>query len=267
MSEQSAEQTTVAEKTEKQLKKEQKAKEKQEKKRLKHEKQRRLLFPVNKRGRHINHAMNFYRVLTYPIHRFFYPFRRFGAKKVADGPFIFVGNHYCIWDIFYPAHTTWEAVHFMSKQSVLEAPVLGYLARRMGVIGAMRDGSDIRTVMEALKVLKHGDKLSMFPEGTRNKKSEEEFLPFHGGAAMLSIKTKTPIVPFVICSRPRLFRMTHIVYGEPMEFTEYYDRKLTSADYDEADEKLKRRLYELRDEHRKMLAEKKARKRKKKSGK
>ena len=90
----------------------------------------------------------------------------------------------------------------------------------------------------------------MFPEGTRNKGEGDDFLPFHGGAALLAIKTKTPVIPFVICNRPHIFRVTHVVFGEPMELKEFYGRKLTQADYEAADEMLRNRLYELREEFR-----------------
>ena len=256
--------TSQPQKTAKQLKKEQKKEEKLQKKRQKWEKQRRLLFPANKKGRHVMPTLNFLRFVLYPIHRLVYPFKMYGAKKVPDGPYIYVGNHYHIFDIFYPAHTTKEGVHFLAKQSILEAPVVGWFSRKVGVIGAMRDGSDVRTIMESMKVLKNGEKLSLFPEGTRNKVSEEEFLPFHGGAAMFAIKTKTPVVPFAICSRPRVFHMTHVVFGEPFELSEYYDKKLLPEDYEQADELLKQRLYALRDEHRAFLAAKKHKKKSKK---
>ena len=80
--------------------------------------------------------------------------------------------------------------------------------------------------------------------------------------ALLAIKTKTPIIPFVICNRPRVWHITHVVFGEPMELSEYYDRKLTSEDYAEADEKLKNRLYELRAEFRASREKKKKKKKK-----
>ncbi len=232
-----------------------------EQKKEKKKKETRLLFPANKKGRHISHLMNVLRALFYPIHALVYPFKLYGHKKVGTGAYIYVGNHYCLWDIFYPAHTTGEVVHFMAKESILHAPVIGYWARHVGVIGAMRDGSDVRTLMDSIRVLKNGEKVSIFPEGTRNKVSDEEFLPFHGGAALLAIKTKTPVIPFVLCNRPRVFRRTHVVFGEPMELSEYYGRKLTQADYDEADEKLKAKLYALREEHRAMLKAKKEKKR------
>ncbi len=243
--------------TKKQLKKLRKKQKRREKNQKKWAKQYRLHFPVNKKGRHISRMMNFLRFLAYPLHRFFYPFKLYGPHKVKDGACIYVGNHFCLWDIFYPAHTTREGIHFMAKQSILEAPVLGWWARKVGVIGAMRDGSDVRTLMDSMKVLRSGEKISIFPEGTRNKESDEEFLPFHGGAAMLAIKTKTPIVPFAICNRPHVFRKTHVRFGEPIELSEYYDKKLTAEDYAEADEKLKQRIYDLRAEYRQFLAAKK----------
>lgn len=226
-------------------------------------KETRLLFPADKKGRHKSRLMNVLRALFYPVHALIYPFKLYGHKRVGTGAYIYVGNHYCLWDIFYPAHTTREVVHFMAKESILHAPVIGYWARHVGVIGAMRDGSDVRTLMDSIRVLKNGEKISVFPEGTRNKVSDEEFLPFHGGAALLAIKTKTPVIPFVICSRPKVFRRTHVVFGEPMELSEYYGRKLTQADYDEADEKLKAKLYSLREEHRAALKAKKEKKKRK----
>ena len=208
------------------------------------------LFKVDKNGLHKSGTIDFLRVLFYPLHALVYPFKLHGPTRVGKGAFIYVGNHYCLWDVFYPAHTTREGIHFLAKESILETPVLGFFARRAGVIGAMRDGSDVRTLMDSIRALRSGDKVSMFPEGTRNKVSDEEFLPFHAGAALMAIKTKTPIVPFAICNRPRIFRRTHVMFGEPFEFSEYYNRKLTQADYTEADEKLKARLYALREEFR-----------------
>lgn len=220
------------------------------------------LFPVNKKGYHIVPFFSFLRAILCPIHKLFYPYRLHGNTKVGQGAYLFFGNHYCLWDIFYPARVTKESIHYLTKQTVLEAPILNWWGMKIGAIGAMRDGSDVRTLMESMKVLKHGDKVSMFPEGTRNKTEGDEFLPFKGGAALIAIKTKTPVIPFVLCNRPRLFHKTHIVFGDPLELTDYYDRKLTSEDYAAADEMLKNRLYEMRAEFRAMQQEKRKKKKK-----
>ncbi len=219
------------------------------KKRLEANKKPRL-FPANKRGKHVMPFLNLFHVLAMPLHFLLFPYKLHGHKKVKDGACIYVGNHYSMFDVFYPLRTTWEGIHYICKQSILEAPVLWKWGIWIGAIGAARDGSDVRTVMESVRILKADEKICMFPEGTRNRTEGDEFLPFRGGAALLSVKTKTPIVPFVIVNRPRLFRRTHVVFGEPMEFTEFYDKKPTSEDYDRAEARLLARLYELREEFR-----------------
>ena len=237
--------------------------QKQSQKEKKAQKQKPIrLFPANKKGYHIMHGMNFLRFILYPWNSIFYPTKLYGHKKVGQGAFIYVGNHYSMWDFFYPARTTREGLHFIAKESVTSAPLLRGLFKQVGIITAMRDGSDIRTLTDSMKCLKNGEKVVLFPEGTRNRVSEEEFLPFHGGAALMSIKTKTPIIPFVSCSRPKLFKRVHVVFGEPFELTEYYDRKLSREDYEEAEAKIVQRMYELRARHREYLKEKKAGKKK-----
>ncbi len=249
----------------KELRKRKKA-EKKAKKSAENAKKPVIRFRAKKNGKKVSRLMNFLRVIAFPIHWCVYPFKMYGPHKVGKGAYIYMGNHYCLWDIFYPAHTTWEGIHFLAKQSVMDAPIMGSVARKIGVIGAMRDGSDVRTVMEAIKALKHGEKISLFPEGTRNKTDGKDFLPFHGGAAIFAIKTKTPIVPFVVYNKPKVFRMTHVVFGEPFELSEYYGRKLTQAEYDEAENKLRNRLYELRDSHTEYLQNKKNKKKKQSEG-
>ena len=237
-------------------------KAKKEKKSKKQESVR--LFPAQKDGYHRIRLMDVLRFFFYPIHAILYPFKLYGYKKVGPGPYIYVGNHYCLWDVFYPAHTTKDGLHYLAKDSIMRAPVLGPVAKKVGVIGAMRDGSDVHTLMDSMRVLKNGEKISMFPEGTRNKTDSDEFLPFRGGSALLAIKTKTPVIPFVICNRPKLFKKTHVVFGEPMELSEFYGRKLTPEDYEAAEEKIKNKLYEMRDGFRKEQAAKKAKKHKRK---
>ena len=87
-------------------------------------------------------------------------------------------------------------------------------------------------------------KHSVFPEGTRNR-SEEILLPFKSGASALSIKTKTPIVPIVQLHKAKFLRRSRVLYGEPLEFSEYYDRRLCDADIAECDEKLRNTMIEM----------------------
>ncbi len=208
------------------------------------------LFPPNKKGKHYMPFMIFLKILLTPIHFLIYPYRLHGHTKAEKGACLFVGNHYSMFDVFYPLQTTWEGIHYICKQSVLEAPILWKWGVHIGAIGVARDGTDARAVMDALRVLKAQEKICMFPEGTRNKREDDEFLPFHGGAALFAIRTKSPVILFVSDRKPRPFRLTHVVFGEPIELTQYYDRKLSPEDYAEADEYLRQKMYELRENFR-----------------
>ena len=227
----------------------------------KKKKEKILTVKPNKKGRHISIKMNILRVLLIPLSRVFRPFRYYGNKKVKDGAYVYVCNHYSIFDCVYPAWTTWEVLHFLAKRENFETPIIGGLARSVRAICANRDGNDVRAILDSMKCLKNGEKICIFPEGTRNK-TDEPMLPFHHGAAMLSIKTKTPIIPIMIYKRPRWFRMTHVLVGDPIEFSELYGKKISEEEMAAADERLREHMLNMRQEHAEFLANKKAAKKK-----
>jgi 1-acyl-sn-glycerol-3-phosphate acyltransferase len=160
-------------------------------------------------------------------------------------------------DIAYPACTTWEGLHYMAKKEVEKMPVVNFLFRKVKGISVNRDGNDVRALLDCFKCLKNGEKICIFPEGTRNK-TGAELQPFRHGAAAIAIKAKAPIIPIMIYKKPRYFRMTHVLVGDPVELTEYYDRKLTETDYSEADAKLYNIMLDLRKKHKEFLETKKA---------
>ena len=157
------------------------------------------------------------------------------------------------------AATTWEGIHFISKREAFHYPVIGWILKKVKAISVNRDGNDARGLLDSLKCLKNNEKICVFPEGTRNQ-SDDELLPFNQGAAIMAIKTKTPIVPIVIYKKPKMFRRAHILIGEPFELTEYYDKKPTGEQLAEIDNYLRDRLTGMRVAHSEFLANKKKKK-------
>ena len=228
--------------------------EKQKKK--KQPKKREITVKANKKGRHIMPFMNFLRIIVLPVYRLLKPCRFYGEKKVPDGPFVYVSNHRVMFDIAYPAMTTWEGLHYIPKKSLTEVPIVRGLIKIFKAIPVNRDGNDVRALLDCFKCLKNGEKVVVFPEGKRNK-TEEIMLPFKAGAAVMAIRTKTPIIPKVVYSKPRFFRCTHILIDKPFELSEYYDRKLTEEDIAEADEKLRNHMLQMHHNHTEYLQAKK----------
>ncbi len=218
-----------------------------------------LTVKANKKGKHTMKLLTFLHIFAMPVYKLIKPFKLYGNKKVADGACIYVCNHYTMLDPAYPIATTWEGIHFVAKREIFETPVIGSVMRGVKGIKANRDGNDVRVLLDCFKCLKNGEKICIFPEGTRNK-TQEDLLPFEHGAAAIAIKAKVPVVPMMIYKKPRFFRRAHVIVGEPFEFTEYYGRKLTETEYAEADERLRTAMLALKDSHTEYLNAKKKKK-------
>ena len=186
-----------------------------------------------------------------------FPYKLIDKEKVKDGPCVLVGNHYRIWDILHMACTTKEKVHFITKQELYKNKFLAYLCNKVEAIPVSRDGQDAKAIMMALRYLKKGEKISMFPEGTRNKTKDVELLPLKGGAALFAIKAKVPVYPVMCLRKTRPFRRTKIVVGDAIDLSEFYDRKMTAEDYAAAESVIRERMLAVKHNYIRMLEQKK----------
>ncbi|MDE7182773.1 MAG: 1-acyl-sn-glycerol-3-phosphate acyltransferase [Clostridia bacterium] len=193
------------------------------------------------------------------VYRPFFPFKKYKKAEYGDGPYIVVGNHYSVLDVVFAVRAISKPIHFIAKKELFEKGLMRKFVLKCQCIPVNRDGNDIKAVMQSMKYLKNGESIAIFPEGTRNK-SNEIFLPFKSGATALSIKTKTPIIPFIQIKKLRFLRRSHVLYGEPLEFAEYYDRKITEKEISECDEILLNKMHELYNELLEMRSKKKKKK-------
>lgn len=181
-----------------------------------------------------------------------FPYKFVGNKKIDKGvPCVLVGNHYRLWDIVHMACASKDRVHFISKKEVYDNKFLGFLAKKIEAIPVSRDGNDLKAVMTALKYLKKGEKIAMFPEGKRNR-TDEILLPLKGGAALFAIKAKVPVYPVVSDGKTKLFRRTKVKIGDAIDLSEFYDVKMTPEDYELAENKIRdamlKILYDFKEE-------------------
>ncbi len=225
----------------------------------KQKKKKDITVKANKKGRHVMKFLNFLRVFGMPIFKLIKPFRLYGEKKVGDGAYLYACNHYGMFDPAYPIATTWEGIHFVAKKEAFSTPVIGGILRKVKAISANRDGNDVRVLLDCFKCLKNGEKVCIFPEGTRNK-TGIELGEFEQGVAAIAIKARVPVIPMTIYKKPRCFRRAHVIVGKPFEFSEFYGKKLTSEDYLAANERLREIMLELRIRHTEFLNSKKKKK-------
>lgn len=187
--------------------------------------------------------------LIWPFFNLFHPGKAIGRENVPEGAALLCPNHTTLSDplfvVFALGLRTKPQV--MAKAEFMNIPVIGWLAKKAGVFAVDRGKSDVAAVKTALKCLKDGDKLLMFPEGTRSKTGEMG--EAKTGVAMFATKTGAPIVPIYIPAKKRWFRHTPVVFGEPFVPT-YEGKKATSEDYERIAGELMERIAALEEKAR-----------------
>jgi 1-acyl-sn-glycerol-3-phosphate acyltransferase len=160
------------------------------------------------------------------------PLLAHGQENIPQGPVVICANHAHNSDPFYVVYSFpgKDKIWIMCKEEIRHIPVAGWFLNSLGfAIWVKRGKADISAVKNALKALKGGEKLLIFPEGTRH----EEMGEGKTGAAMLAIRTGVPVLPIYVSTTRVKGQHTEVFIGKPFHpFTE--DRRANAADYEAA---------------------------------
>jgi 1-acyl-sn-glycerol-3-phosphate acyltransferase len=116
---------------------------------------------------------------------------------------VIVSNHESYADILVLLANLPPQVRLMAKRSIFRVPILGWSIRAAGFVPVDRGvrARGAATVEAALKLLKSGRSIVLFPEETRTR--DGELLPFKPGAALLAIRSGFPLLPVAIAGTRR----------------------------------------------------------------
>ena len=139
---------------------------------------------------------NFYRFAQYVSWFYFKAFHRLevhGIKNVPQsGSFILASNHSSYFDPPALGCRLPRNLHYFARDSLFFWP-LGLLIRNLNSIPVNRSQLDIATLKRVLKVLKGGDPLLLFPEGTRS--ADGNLGEGKKGIGLLLAKSQVDVLP------------------------------------------------------------------------
>lgn len=167
-----------------------------------------------------------------------------GREHVPNEPVVLCANHTSNWDPLLAVYALGAdyCMRIMAKRELFKIPVLRSFLRRMGVFPVDRGHSDISAMKTALKTIRDGQSLLVFPEGTRvrrGQKSEPK-----GGVAMIAMRTGAKLLPVYIGRAKRLFQKVPVIIGEPYTPVTA-GRRATAEEYQQNAEEIMRRVYRL----------------------
>ena len=112
------------------------------------------------------------------------------------GPFIVVANHSSFLDGFILTAIVKPKITFISAAYLYRKPFVGCVLKGLGAIPTQNNGSSIKLIRKAIKVLQSGGVLGIFPSG-KITNGKDDFST-KSGAAYLAIKADVPIIPINI---------------------------------------------------------------------
>ena len=187
-----------------------------------------------------------------PFFGFVHPCRLIGRDNLPAEGGLFCANHTKMSDplcLLLALGVKWN-LHVMAKAELMRVPILGWILKQVGIFGVDRGKSDVGAIKTAMKFLKSGESVLIFPEGTRIKNGVDK----HGneseakaGAAMLAVRTGAWLIPVFIPEKKRWFRVTKIVIGEPYK-PQTESRKGSVEEYQQIAEDLMVRIQALEEQ-------------------
>lgn len=135
------------------------------------------------------------------VHQWLNPMWKFRTTgiKVADPrhPYVAVSNHESFVDMLLISHLPFE-MKWLSKESILKIPAVGWLMMMAGDIRLVRGNKDsiVAAMAECGRVLDNKITVMLFPEGTRTR--DGSLGVFKDGAFRLAIEHQVPILPMVV---------------------------------------------------------------------
>ena len=149
------------------------------------------------------------------------------GKVPEEGAYILCCNHINYLDAAAVVLFNKRKVNFVAKEDLFMHRSLMWLGHLFDAIPIKRDMQDIEAMKRCLKVLKNGELLGIFPEGTRNGLAKNG--KAKNGAAFMAIKSKAKVIPVGIHGSFKPFSKVYINYGETIDLSNYTKEQLDEA--------------------------------------
>ncbi len=160
--------------------------------------------------------------------------RKRGAQKIRelDEGFILAGNHRSYLDpVFVMMAMRPRTVRFIGKEEFFKIKGIRRAASWAGVYPVKRESADLKVVKRSVAMLKRGEIVGIFPEGTRGRGEDivEGERDVHEGVALIASLAKARVVPFRLWNTEKIspkgskrwhFPTIALTFGEPMSLND-----------------------------------------------
>jgi 1-acyl-sn-glycerol-3-phosphate acyltransferase len=143
------------------------------------------------------------------------------------GGFIVASNHLSYLDPPTIGFVCPRKLYYFAKSSLFEIKILSFLVRSLGAIPIDREDPMPIVLKRAVDILRRGEGLVIFPEGTRSK--DGLIKDGKPGVGFLAIKSKVPVIPLRLIGTDKALpinskfirlKKIKVIVGKPLYFKE-----------------------------------------------
>ena len=173
--------------------------------------------------------------ISWPVMHGLFRFRAEGVEDLPPtGGFVLAANHTSNFDPWALGMPLWpdRFLRFMAKSELYWWP-LSVVIKAGGGFPVRRGERDVEAIRTGIGLVRGGDVVAMFPEGTRRRKGmRKKYQPrAHTGAARIALEAGVPLVPAAIIGTDRLARLgpLRVRYASPIQLDDLHDREASVA--------------------------------------
>jgi len=189
--------------------------------------------------------------ISWPLLHLAYRLRPRGLENLPEeGGFVLACNHVSSFDPWPLGMPLWpkRQLRFMAKSELYWWPMTIVL-NGAGAFPVRRGQRDTQAIETAVELVRDGNVVAMFPEGTRRMKGlvkKFEARP-RSGAARIALEGGVPLVPAAVAGTDGLTRLTQlrVAYGPPVDIADLRGTDDVAKVAHEATERLMARILEL----------------------
>jgi 1-acyl-sn-glycerol-3-phosphate acyltransferase len=178
--------------------------------------------------------MNFYKFAVSIVGFFlrcYYKIEVIGAENIPqkDG-FILCANHSSNLDPFVIGISTKREIRYMAKAEIFKIPVFRTMLKWVGTFPVERGSGDSSIIEYSAELIKKGEVLGLFPEGTRSK--NRKLLRPKSGAAIIASMSKGDILPVGVSytNKSKFRSKIYIGFGELLKNEDFCFTEQTTSE-------------------------------------
>lgn len=149
-------------------------------------------------------------------------------NEVLDKPYVICCNHTALMDVTVISANMKTQVRYMAKKEIFKIPLIRHFFKAMGAFPVDRKHGDVGAVKKTIELLKNGECVGVFPQGTRMPYKHPSETEIKNGIGMFADKAGVGILPVCIRTKKnklKLFHRTEFIIGkyispEEIEFPE-----------------------------------------------